>query len=106
MSQELEFSIHNSTIKDSTSPLDPRSTEFKLHTHPGTDLWRKPPVDSYNAPYVATRIKTSSFKSARVTVSASWTRLYDQGGLVLIWPRAGEQIDSGKFQIRYFSPPN
>lgn len=62
---------------------------FVLHAKPGTDLWRKPsipPVESDNAPSLVTSVPLHAFRSAQITVSAKWTRLYDQGGLILTTP--------------------
>jgi hypothetical protein len=57
---------------------------FTLRAAAVTDLWRKPQgVETYNAPSLVKTIRIEEFKSARVTVGASWLRLYDQGGLVL-----------------------
>lgn len=57
---------------------------FTLRAAAVTDLWRKPPkVETYNAPSLVKTIRIEDFKSIRVTVSAGWVRLYDQGGLVL-----------------------
>ena len=56
---------------------------------PGTDLWRKPPsIDVDNAPtfLISSPIDIHKFQSARVTVSANWNTLFDQGGLVLFIP--------------------
>ncbi|KAF8811024.1 hypothetical protein BYT27DRAFT_6470907 [Phlegmacium glaucopus] len=60
-----------------------------IRARPKTDLWRKPPnTDIDNAPtiLVSTPIDLHKFHSARVTVSANWSTLYDQGGLVLFIP--------------------
>ncbi|KAK7676776.1 hypothetical protein QCA50_020244 [Cerrena zonata] len=59
-----------------------------LPAAPRTDFWHKPPaVNSVNAPvHHLTSIHTKEFQSARVTVSADWTRLYDQGGLFIYFP--------------------
>ncbi|THG96539.1 hypothetical protein EW145_g7761 [Phellinidium pouzarii] len=53
-----------------------------------TDYWRKPPViDVSDAPISAARtLLSTDFHRARVTVSAPWTRLYDQGGLLVFLP--------------------
>ena len=57
---------------------------FTLRAAAVTDLWRKPPkVETCNAPSLVKTIRIEDFKSVRVTVSAGWVRLYDQGGLVL-----------------------
>jgi len=77
----------------SPSTLPPSSLDsFVLHAPPVTDLWRKPSqpyVESDNAPSLVTSTKIHTFRAAEVIVSASWTRLYDQGGLVLIAPASG-----------------
>lgn len=60
-----------------------------IRARPKTDLWRKPPnIDIDNAPTIllSTPIDLHRFHSARVTVSAEWSTLYDQGGLVLFIP--------------------
>lgn len=55
-----------------------------IHAVPGTDLWRKPPShDVSNQPAYTHCLRIDQFKSARVTVSANWNTLYDQGGLAL-----------------------
>lgn len=68
-------------------------TEVKAHA--GTDYWRKPPAtDRSNAPIAQTvRLPSQQFRSARVTVSADWTRLYDQGGILIHSPVT---VDQGK----------
>jgi len=60
-----------------------------IHAQPKTDLWRYPPnTDIDNAPtrLISTPIDIHKFHSARVTVSANWNTLYDQGGLILFIP--------------------
>ncbi|KAF9470856.1 hypothetical protein BDN70DRAFT_888690 [Pholiota conissans] len=70
----------------------PTTMEFptlKISAPPQTDLWRKPPhTDIDNAPIhlLSTPIDLHKFHSARVTVSANWNTLYDQGGIVLFIP--------------------
>jgi uncharacterized protein len=57
-----------------------------IRARPKTDMWRKPPdTDIDNAPtrLISTPIDIHRFHSARVTVSANWNTLYDQGGLIL-----------------------
>ena len=57
-----------------------------------TDIWRKPPsIDVFNAEMSLETIKLSKFKSAEVTVSADWERLYDQGGLLVVFPQYSGQ---------------
>lgn len=52
-----------------------------------TDLWRKPPsLDVSNAPTHTLPLASKAWHRARVTVSASWSRQYDQGGLVIFLP--------------------
>ena len=64
-------------------------TDFKTIALPGTDIWRKPPQTySFNAPISYRRMKLSTFHRARVTVSANWKTLYDQGGICLIMEQA------------------
>lgn len=68
------------------------STSFELKPDVPTDIWRKPgppEISTFNAPIIYKKIKLSQFKRARVTVSAPWKTLYDQGGLVLVLPREG-----------------
>lgn len=84
---------HYHLLHASPSSKPPSSLEsFTLHAPPVTDLWRKPAVtyvESDNAPSLVTSTTTHAFRAAEVTVSAAWTRLYDQGGLVLIAPASG-----------------
>ena len=52
-----------------------------------TDFWRKPPnLDAATAPTHLRTLSSKDFHGARVTVSADWTRLYDQGGFFLYLP--------------------
>ena len=62
--------------------------QLTLTTKAPTDIWRKPPsLDVLNAATSLKTIKLSKFKSAVVTVSATWERLYDQGGLFVLFPQ-------------------
>ncbi|KAF8586703.1 hypothetical protein K439DRAFT_1340344 [Ramaria rubella] len=78
---------------------DQLNETIEVTVAPGTDLWRKPPsTDVYNAPCWVAYFPAVKFKRARVTVSANWTRLYDQGGLVLFlpgWPSRTLWVKSG-----------
>jgi len=80
-------------------PEAQKSTIYRVHALPGTDLWRKPPkLDVHNAPCWITNIPANKFKRARVTVSANWSRQYDQGGLVLFlpsWPKHTLWVKTG-----------
>lgn len=67
------------------TPADPHN--FTLKASAPTDIWRKPPSkDVFDAPMFYKSLPISSFQSARGTVAAKWTRLYDQGGLLLVLP--------------------
>ncbi|GJJ06190.1 hypothetical protein Clacol_000379 [Clathrus columnatus] len=70
-----------------------------LDARPGTDLWRKPPsIDVSNIPAAYKRIPAKDFKRARVTVTAKWSRQYDQGGLVFFlpgWPERKVWVKTG-----------
>ena len=60
-----------------------------IRAPPKTNFWRKPPnIDDHNAAtqLISTPIDIHRFHSARVTVSADWNTLYDQGGLILFFP--------------------
>jgi regulation of enolase protein 1 (concanavalin A-like superfamily) len=75
------------------APL-PGSTSFTVAPDPSTptDIWRKPGpprIKTFNAPIIYKSVKLQSFQRARVTVSAAWSNLYDQGGLVFVLPTAG-----------------
>ncbi len=59
--------------------------DFTVSAKAKTDLWEKPPsTHSFNCPILYQTIKLSSFKKARVAVTAEWKELYDQGGLCII----------------------
>ena len=76
-----------------------------IHAPPKTDLWSKPPnTNIHNEPNNLFPIDINRFHSARVTVSAEWSTLYDQGGLLISipdenttrWVKAGFEYVSGK----------
>jgi len=76
-----------------------------IHAPPKTDLWSKPPnTNIQNAPNNLFPIDINRFHSVRVTVSAEWSTLYDQGGLLISipdenttkWVKAGFEYVSGK----------
>ncbi|KAK2825752.1 hypothetical protein FQN49_007401 [Arthroderma sp. PD_2] len=59
-------------------------TSFTIKAQPSTDIWSKPPATHrFNAPILHKTMPLTSFQRARVHVSAKWTTLYDQGGLIL-----------------------
>lgn len=77
-------------------------SNLQLKTAAPTDFWRKPP--GLNVATAPTHLRTYSskeFRRARVTISAQWTRLYDQGGLFVYLPAtAGSTDDSERFWIK------
>lgn len=81
MSNELQFiNTKQSVPEDTTNP-------FQLTVPSQTDIWRTPPAkDDFSGPVLYRSISPSTFRGARVTVSADWTRLYDQGGLIIVLP--------------------
>lgn len=63
------------------------SEPFTLIAALKTNFWRKlPSIDSANAPMQLMSVDSRTFKRVRVTVRAHWERLYDQGGLFVIFP--------------------
>lgn len=87
MASQLAFEFAN--YSGDATPPSPTATSFQLTTHAPTDIWRKPgppAINTFNAPILYKSIKLSAFQRARVTVSAAWTTLYDQGGLVFVLP--------------------
>jgi uncharacterized protein len=81
-------------------PTGPSST-FSLIAKSPTDIWRKPPsTDIFNAPIIYKSFPISSFRRARITVSADWKTLYDQGGLLFVIPGKGDS-NSGDQKRRW-----
>ncbi|KAI5794042.1 hypothetical protein FPQ18DRAFT_329521 [Pyronema domesticum] len=75
-----------------TQQSPPHSFPFDLKIPSGTDLWRKPPaVFSANQPTFYTSLKLSSFASATVKLSLNPEIIYDQAGIVLLWPGRKER---------------
>lgn len=87
------------TLNTPTTTPPPSATSFTISPDPSTptDIWRKPgppAIKTFNAPIIYKAIKPQSFKRAQVTVTATWSKLYDQGGLVFVLPTAGtEPVD-------------
>jgi regulation of enolase protein 1 (concanavalin A-like superfamily) len=84
------------TLNTPTTAKPPPATSTSFTLSPGpatpTDIWRKPgppEVKTFNAPVIYKSLKVNSFQRARVTVSANWSTLFDQGGLTFILPAAG-----------------
>jgi regulation of enolase protein 1 (concanavalin A-like superfamily) len=68
----------------------PSPKSFKLASPPKTDIYAAPAHGYvWTAPILYTKTQCASFKQARVTVSFSWTTVYDQGGLILAFPTKG-----------------
>ena len=57
-----------------------------ITARPGSDIWKNPPhTNTFNAPYSKpTTLPLSSFASARITFSGTWTEQFDQAGLLLV----------------------
>ncbi|KAK5171179.1 uncharacterized protein LTR77_004323 [Saxophila tyrrhenica] len=102
MTSEREW--HLVDARGQTTPAT-ISSYFKIYTPPKTDIWRpSPDEDRFDAPYIYTRLKSSEFKSISVMLSADWKTLYDQGGLVILWPAAKKEESRWiKFGIEYFT---
>ncbi|GJE90544.1 DUF1349 domain-containing protein [Phanerochaete sordida] len=72
------------------------SHPYTLSAAPKTDFWRKPPaLDTANAPTRLTSFDSRTFHRARVTVRARWERLYDQGGLFVVFPGPSGSATAG-----------
>lgn len=79
---------------DSSHTAPPTTlSAFHISAIAPTDLWRKlPSLDVHNVPTYTTDVKFGQFRRARVTVSAEWKRLYDQGGLIFLMPAKGDAL--------------
>ncbi|KAK5128280.1 hypothetical protein LTR85_002947 [Meristemomyces frigidus] len=70
-----------------TLPSDTTVT-FTINAPPKTDIWRPAETDDvFNAPYIYTDMQPAAFKRMSVTVAGPWKTQFDQGGLVLAFPR-------------------
>lgn len=91
-----------STNFDGAIP-SPSSNSFTISPNYPTDIWSKPgppEVTTFDAPIIYKTLPLSKFQRARVTVTADWGTLYDQGGLVFVLPssvegQAGKWIKTG-----------
>jgi regulation of enolase protein 1 (concanavalin A-like superfamily) len=102
MASQLPFSTFANT---SANLLSSTSTAFQLTAEASTDIWLKPVVsktNKFDAPILYKTVSISSFKRARVTVSANWDTLYDQGGLILVFPQANGTKKWVKTGIEFF----
>lgn len=91
-----------STHFDGAIPA-PSSNSFTISPDYPTDIWSKPgppEVTTFNAPIIYKTLPLSKFQRVRVTATADWGTLYDQGGLVFVLPssvegQAGKWIKTG-----------
>ncbi|MCJ1401644.1 hypothetical protein MMC11_004861 [Xylographa trunciseda] len=85
-------------------PSSPLPSLFTLTCPPDTDLWRKPPGhDVFTAPFLYRSMPLSSFRHARVSISAEWKTLYDQGGLCIILPQKEGKSKWIKLGIEFYN---
>jgi uncharacterized protein len=97
---------HANQPPNTTPPQPVPDGSFKIHAPAPTDIWRKPPnLDVFNAPITYKSLPISSFKRARATVTGEWKTLYDQGGLVLVFPprKSGTQKRWVKCGIEFYN---
>lgn len=102
-----KFKFANSTQPVPSDESIPVS--FSVTAGPVTDVWDKPPsTKSFNAPILYRSIPLQSFKRARVSITAKWNSLYDQGGLILVlhpsngerkWIKTGIEFTHGKAHL-------
>ncbi|KAJ6063671.1 hypothetical protein N7499_012351 [Penicillium canescens] len=84
---QVALSFDWNYINYNQKPLPPIANKVTIKAPPDTDIWRADPVkDNFTAPYLYTTIRASEFESVRVTITAAWKTLYDQGGLVITFP--------------------
>ncbi len=102
MASQREWYLVDS--KGERSPASISFKHFKIFAPPKTDIWRPSPTqDDFNAPFLYTSIKCSEFKSLQTTVSADWKTLYDQGGLLIVWPGQDAKSKWVKIGIEHFT---
>ncbi|KAH8806121.1 hypothetical protein F5884DRAFT_469859 [Xylogone sp. PMI_703] len=67
--------------------VSPIGHNITITTPPDTDIWRPAKtLDNFTAPYLYTTVATHKFQAVQVSVTAHWKTLYDQGGLVVVFP--------------------
>ena len=86
-------------------PIPNVEGSFHLDCPSGTDIWDKPPsTHDFNGPFIHKIMPLSSFTSLRITVTASWTYQYDQGGILVLvkskdgvsrWIKSGVELLDG-----------
>jgi regulation of enolase protein 1 (concanavalin A-like superfamily) len=75
-----------------TAQQPAKSFPFTLTIPPRTDLWRKPPSTfSATQPTFYTPLPLSALASATVKIALTPELLYDQAGIVLLWPQRPER---------------
>nr|POE89926.1 uncharacterized protein CFP56_20395 [Quercus suber] len=68
------------------------ATTITLVARELTDIWRASPQrDIFTGPVNYQKIPISTFWRAAVSFSATWKTLYDQGGLLLVFPQPDNQ---------------
>ncbi|KAI9788605.1 MAG: hypothetical protein M1833_002907, partial [Piccolia ochrophora] len=83
--QTPTYTLLNPHTNPTPPPTPPSS--FTLKTPPGTDLWRKPPsTNRRNTPFLYRPVPLAALRRARVSFSADWTVLYEQAGLLVVYP--------------------
>jgi uncharacterized protein len=86
---------------NTTQPA-PTSFPFTLRVSPSTDLWFKPAATTTSSPIIANdqpsfvqHTTASTFLRAKAVISYVPTHLYDQGGLVLLYPGNERWVKAG-----------
>ncbi|KAK3116438.1 hypothetical protein LTR53_003164, partial [Teratosphaeriaceae sp. CCFEE 6253] len=72
---------------------DPTGSPFTITAYPTTDIWRRAPDqgDVFNAPYIYTTLTPAFFHRIAATVTVPWKTQFDQGGLLLAFPRPASE---------------
>ncbi|KAM0720807.1 hypothetical protein Q7P37_003092 [Cladosporium fusiforme] len=89
-------------------PSNP-SKPFQIPVRPKTDIWRriKPGDMEFNAPCIGSRIAVKAFQSLSATVSGPWKTQFDQGGILIAFPKTpGTDLHDSqwiKAGIEYFT---
>jgi regulation of enolase protein 1 (concanavalin A-like superfamily) len=68
------------------------SAPFTITALPKTDIWRPSPTqNTYNAPRIYQKFPLRKFKRISVTVFAPWKTQYDQGGIIINFPKSSSE---------------
>jgi regulation of enolase protein 1 (concanavalin A-like superfamily) len=104
------MSLKYEAINASSSAVPSDTTKpFTISTPPKTDIWRTITRGNmeFNAPGIGARIPVSSFTSLSATVSGPWKTQFDQGGILIAFPKApGADLHDSqwiKAGIEYFN---